>query len=39
MHHVDGNLQGRMIRRAYFRAAPAAAALRTTMRNIEEDYV
>jgi hypothetical protein len=29
MHHIDGNLQGRMIRRAYFRAAPAAAALRT----------
>jgi len=39
MHHIDGNLQGRMIRRAYFRAAPAAAALRTRMRNIEEDYV
>jgi hypothetical protein len=29
MHHIDGNLQGRMIRRAYFRAAPAADALRT----------
>ena len=29
MHHIDGNLQERMIRRAYFRAAPAAAALRT----------
>jgi hypothetical protein len=29
IHHVDGKLHERMIRRAYFRAAPAAAALRT----------
>jgi hypothetical protein len=29
MHHVDGKLHERMIRRAYFRAAPVAGALRT----------
>lgn len=29
MHHVHGKLHERMIRRAYFRAAPAAAEMRT----------
>lgn len=37
MHHVDGMLHERMIRRAYFRADPAAASLRTKMESLSSE--
>jgi hypothetical protein len=35
MHHVDGKLHERMFRRAYLRAAPAAASLRAMRTELE----